>query len=358
MRLAVTSVGMVTPIGHGVVQASASLRAGVVRTVELPVTIVAEEEFEEVAVAGCTLRGVTDGFQGLARYRRIGERTLRDLAAHAAGNGGRGKALGGMAFYVCVSRIRYDRSGILDELLSEELAEQLCAAAGLPIPAGRRYVVPEGHASVLHALAHAASEIEQGRAAGAIILGIDSLVTEDALTYFAEGGRLKTANAPTGFVPGEAGAAIVVEDESAALQRGATPLAFVGAIRSAKEPRHFLSEEPQYGVVLASLLSSAIREAGAVHAAYADLDGEIGRAMDWGHATARVQGECGTVPEPLVLPALSLGNTGAASGGISICAAVRSYARGYAPGPNILISSSSDDGSMAVCMLTRASRGS
>jgi len=352
MRTVITGVGMVTPVGLGVVEASASMRAGISRMRELPLTIVAQEEFEGEPVLGCTLGPVTDGFQGLARYLRIGERTFRDLEASGGAHGSSGHPWEQMALYVCVSPALYDESGILDELLNEELADSLCAAADLRVPADRRYVVAEGHTSVLLALEHATSEIRESRTKGALILGIDSLVTEDAVVYFAERGRLKTANTPMGFVPGEAGAAIVVEGEPAARQRGAKPLAMVGKVHTGMEPRHFLSEDPRFGVVLSRLLGEAIRDAGVVHAVYSDLDGEAPRAMEWGHASTRVQQEWGAVPEPLVLPALSLGNTGAASGAVSICAAVRAYARGYAPGPNALISSMSDTGSVAVGMLT------
>ena len=97
-----------------------------------------------------------------------------------------------------------------------------------------------------------------------------------------------------------------------------------------------------------------LRTAHDVHGVYADLDGGTARATDWGHAAVRVEAQVGGLPEVLLLPALSLGNTGAASGAVAICAAARSFVRNYAPGDNILLCSSSETGEVGAALISRS----
>jgi 3-oxoacyl-[acyl-carrier-protein] synthase-1 len=67
-----------------------------------------------------------------------------------------------------------------------------------------------------------------------------------------------------------------------------------------------------------------------------DLNGEATRALEWGHALVRLNKHNLEV-DPQWTPAVGLGDTGAAAGGVALCAVIRAFARGYAPAPLAII---------------------
>src|SRR5690349_1736490 len=85
MDLAVTGLGMVSSIGHGVVQACAALRAGIIRARPLPYFEVLDEETQElVPVTAHPVHGFTDGFGPVGRWLRLAKGCVDDLMAQEA----------------------------------------------------------------------------------------------------------------------------------------------------------------------------------------------------------------------------------------------------------------------------------
>ena len=81
--LAVTGIGMVSPLGLDVVSSCAAARAGIRRIVEIDDLIVnnaAGAEAAPVAVHRVPL--ISAGFFGVARLRQLGNAALADLLAH------------------------------------------------------------------------------------------------------------------------------------------------------------------------------------------------------------------------------------------------------------------------------------
>jgi hypothetical protein len=74
-----------------------------------------------------------------------------------------------------------------------------------------------------------------------------------------------------------------------------------------------------------------------------DHNGEAYRALDWGHALVRLGAIApGFRSAPLLYPALSFGDTGAASGGVACCLVVEALARRWAPADAALVLSAAD----------------
>ena len=355
-KLVITELGMITSIGHDVETACASLRAGIIRPSALPLSVLDESEAEEVAVTGYTIQGITDGYQGAALYQRIGIPTLIDLLRYGNLINKDATYWAEAGMFICVSKARNDEMGIIDEVVATEVPEGLIKGAKLSISIHQCWVMTSGHASVIYALSQAREFIQQGKIKRAIIIGIDSLVNEDAVEYYAEYGRLKTVDTPIGLMPGEAGAAFMVETERDTQNRGAASEVCIGAIATGFEDHNFLSETPAFGKMLSQVMVTAMKTVNHVHTVYTDLNGEDLRAMDWGNALVRAQGQLGYVPEKTILPAESLGDTGASSGAIAVCAAVRSYARDYALGDSCMICSSSESGEVGTMIITKSGR--
>src|SRR5882757_1926242 len=80
MKLAITGIGMVSPLGLDAPTSCASARAGLVRAAPLDsFKIYSEAAWADVGVVGHTLREFAGGFAGLGKLVRLGSGALADL---------------------------------------------------------------------------------------------------------------------------------------------------------------------------------------------------------------------------------------------------------------------------------------
>ena len=83
-----------------------------------------------------------------------------------------------------------------------------------------------------------------------------------------------------------------------------------------------------------------------------DQNGESYRAMEWGNTMVRLTARSQTFAEPLLwYPAASFGDTGDASGAVSLYMSSCAFERGYAPAKTVVVISSSDGPSLAAVLL-------
>jgi hypothetical protein len=351
--LAITGMGMVTAIGHGAVETCASLRARIVRPRPLPLQVISSDEPGAVAATGHPIRGLVDGFTGLARLIKSGALALEDLLRSAEFPMNDARFLQRTALLICLSPTRRDEWEFYDELLAEQLPARILRHTSLAIPTRNVSVLQNGHASGLLALQKGAGLLQEGQFQRALVLGVDSLVEEDALQWLASRRRLKTPESPMGLMPGEAGAAVLLEIGAEAKRRAVPALGTLDAIGVGRA-----ENETRKGTESGRALAHAIRQAWPagdppVGDIYGDLNGEHDRAMEWGCAQALLRATHPLDTAHLHVPAECLGDTGAASGLISLCAALRAFAREYAYGDHALIWSSSDSGEFAAARLSR-----
>ena len=170
-------------------------------------------------------------------------------------------------------------------------------------------------------LAEVARRIDEG-AAGAIVLGVDSFGEPPQLEALDALGLSRCGARSDGFVPGEAAAALVLRRD------GPGPVLAVA------------SEAGQAAAGLTAALQrtwdEALREPRAE--AVVDLDGARSRHDSWNVAALRALGPRGVRFDP-VLPALSTGCVGAATGILHVALATDHARRGAA-----VLCASSDGG--------------
>jgi 3-oxoacyl-[acyl-carrier-protein] synthase-1 len=176
-----------------------------------------------------------------------------------------------------------------------------------------------------------------------IVGAVDSRANTRFLPAAARLGQLRTGDNPAGLIPGEAGAFFVLERLPDARRAGRPILAQIGKPVATREPVGLIDPERQpTGAGLAHVIRTALAASKAGFAV-GDLNGSTRRAVEWGMARVRLASEH-VVELPTWLPAMSFGDTGAASGAVGACLAARAFARGYAPARAALVWSSSESG--------------
>lgn len=358
-------VGLVSALGYDAPTALAAARAGVSRASVQPhwrkrsgVSGVEEP------VVGHAAGLLTLGFEGETRLRRLALGALQDLLAERLD-----------------AALLKQRVGLYVALPDPERARSCAplrgAAAATPEPdpdepapaerarafvhavaAGVAWVEKPstlfwnhlGHAAGAVVLGAAAQDLQAGKVDTAIVLAVDSLLDDDSLTWLAACGRLKCDDSPAGLMPGEAAVALALRRPGEA----AEPLATLRGLAFAEEPLAQAGGRVSSGEVLTEAVARAWSEA-APQAAWllADHNGEHHRAHEWGSALARLRSMGDAFADPaLWLPALSFGDTGAASTPLAVAMASHAWRRGCAPRTAAVVAACSDGGARAALLLT------
>jgi len=363
--VAITGLGMISCLGPDVETSCAAARAGISRTTELEFSVVREEDNDREVVAGHGIPGLAVGFEGIGRTLRIARLAAVDLSRRAD-----------------LARLNPERCGLIlalpdfgrasrpagkqpsgdlayknpllptrEALLAQERSAILSGirqSLGHLVPDRNMDIVQAGHAGFAIAADRAMGRIRSGEWDRCVIGAFDSLLEFPTLQWLSDHRRLKTCDNPVGLQPGEAGAFVVIESLQSALARNATVCGLLTASAAGLEDNHQFSGEPPLGkgfVETLEKLMPKLPDDFAPGWIVSDLNGEVYRSLEWGNALVRLIKLIPMLSEAeLVCPALSFGDTEAASGAVNLCLAVRALSRGYAPPGGILILSSSATG--------------
>jgi 3-oxoacyl-[acyl-carrier-protein] synthase-1 len=376
--ISITGRGMVASLGHDVANACAAARAGLGRAQELEnYKLYSPDDAGGQPAIGHPVPMLTTGFSGPARLLRLLQAGLKDLKNQVKDPPWKKDEVG---FYLSLPDPFRQHTGldlVPDDELRKSMQEEseqvkrippslpkvrdfLTAAAQTvkwPKAPQLNFVSAAGHAGVAECLAKALQDLLAGQAQSAIVGGLDSFLDENTLLWLEQTLRLKTDDLPTGFQPGEACALLLLETGKSAKKREAPVFANILDCRLGKDKKTLLSNQPSLGQGLAGVLGSVSRQARWDSQkrpvwVLADQNGETHRAMEWGNALVRLAEKAPVFSQPVVWnPAASFGDTGAASGAISLCMATSAFERNYAPSDRAAILSSSDDFQRAAVLL-------
>ncbi|CAM4135196.1 hypothetical protein COSO111634_33735 [Corallococcus soli] len=359
--MVVTGLGLASSLDD-VVTACAAARAGINRARELAAFGAIDDDVVEVVpIAGHSCHPLTEGFQGDARRIRLGTAALGNLLAYSALQP---EELSRTALFLNVgssflSRVGESSAGFpegapLESGPSSSLADALCQFGGLPIPQALRFVLRDDHHGVATVLHDACELLRRRVVERCLIGGIESFLERKTLEMLAHLRLLKTVGNPVGFMPGEAAAFFSLERAAPARQRGARIEAELVTTALSNEEMHRFSG-PSHGRGLAAAMGNALEAIRDSHSGPVlvlhNLNGDPWRAMEWGTALVRLA-DWEMLREPRAwFPPLSFGETGAATGPLAVCMAVRAFARHYAGSPHALIAMSSYAGSKGALVL-------
>lgn len=377
--IAITGLGMVSPIGADVVASCASARAGFTCWTELDIVLSDVKTLESIPLKGNAIGWLTQGFEGTGRLLRLGNAALSDLLDTA---GLEAPALqrtgllvqlpgdfhaqlhfqGQMLVSLPNGRLRenvrrefQEEQSAARERLNHRFIPKLAALCGLDIPPRNGACFFGGPATFIHLLTRAIQLLKSRALDRCIIGGIDSWVADDALKQAYELGLLRTPERPVGFFPGEAAAFVLLERVDAARARGAPLQALLGPVSARKEETHRFSGRPSLGRALfeaiSDCLSSRTRPSPDTPLTIVNLNGDEFRARDFGSALVRLTDASLPIANRYWHPPEHFGEIGAATGAASICLGVRAFMRKYARSPSILVALLDDDESRGALIL-------
>jgi 3-oxoacyl-[acyl-carrier-protein] synthase-1 len=349
--IVMTGVGMVSALGPDATTALAAMRAGVARFAEwegyLPDAMPPggwEGDSDGLVTTAAPLPYVDEDGEddGGGRDRALLRLALQDLV--------RGARLGRAAFAEAGLFVALPEATRPGWAGAADFVQRLFAGGQIPRPAFVE-AVEAGHAGGLIALAKASAALAEGRVPRCVVAGVESALDAAFCAALDADGRLKHEASANGRVPGEEASAVLLEPLAGAAERGARVLAALGPVGTSRDvPRE--DGAPSDGAALTAAVRSACGTDGApLRWVAADLNGERGRAREWGLVAVRLRDLLGEVPH-LWHPADCRGDVGAASAVSLLAAGARAFGRGYAPADRCLIWSASDGGERAAVMLT------
>lgn len=354
---------MITSVGRDLAHACASIRAGISRPRDIDYFEVLDPETQDmVPLVGSPIRAYTEGFTLVGLWIRIAKGCLLNLVqrSNLPDKSHRSfwqeSALIGVTPYIDDDRF-LSKGNETPDLIKEAYLYPLHEYLDLPILIKNLYTVCMGHTGTITAIAMAESLISSSDIRRVIILAVDSYLDRLTLEWLAKYERLKSAANPTGLAPGEAGACFLLESASTCEQRNTPFLAAVESVGLEKESQDFFSGEINRGVGLSRAIEQALRNAPIelpfIGDLISDQNGENWRACELAGARILLHNKVSPLCS-LVLPGISIGDVGAASGAVSLCIAVQSLVRHYSSGDRTLVLTSSEHGHVGAACVKRA----
>ncbi|HEX3623881.1 MAG TPA: hypothetical protein VH280_00490 [Verrucomicrobiae bacterium] len=214
-------------------------------------------------------------------------------------------------------------------------------------------VVAEGRAAGLAALSRASAAIADGKIAGAIVGGVDSLVRPAVYDKLESAGILRGPANERGVLPGEAAAFCILEKQPVRNKA----MASLAATATGQEPTAG-TENPNQAQGLTAVLRAMRNAATFSHLPLfvCDLNGDRYRALEWGLAYTRAFGSVHEKPDAatsgdLWHPADCIGDSGAATGLVDLIWAVEALRKGYSLVNQVLVWGASDGALRAAALL-------
>ncbi len=345
-QIAITGMGLVTPVGLKADVAIAAMRAGISRLGELPYLDIEVDEDEFAPVIGAEVPVIPKGRRGVAKLSLLVAHSLEDALTDAGLEDTTLELFLGIADDKPAERV-LGQSLPLQNALSEVLHENIRIANISILPAGR--------AAALQAIRLGAQAIANAQTDTVVVGGVDSWVQPRSLDWLQDQRRLREFPRKTGILPGEAAGFLVLESMAHAQARGATVHAMLTA--AAGRTDNTPDGEPNKAVALADAIGAVSREMeDELALVISDFNGERYRAHEWMLAIPKGMWRYKTLRH--WHPAEYIGDSGAASGAVSTVWAVQALHRGYAGTPRVLVWGASDEGVREALIVSEAVEGS
>ncbi len=331
--LAITATGMVTGVGLDSDSSCAAIRSGISNFTDLD----CHDQTGEVIV-GCPtpLSGeINDRLRAMAvSVIQECRQKYSDLKPDST------------AIMLCLAE--QSRVGRVPDK-EEEFFEQVQHDLGYRFHEKSR-VIAQGKVSLAVALHRAREYLTNHLVTHVMIVGVDTLLSNETLKYLEDKQRLKTITNSDGLIPGEAAAAIVVEPAA----RVDEPYIQCSGLGFAEEIAHIDSNLPIKADGLVNAIQQSLKDASIedkdLDFRISDLSGEQYYFKEASLAVLRVV-QCQKQDFDIWHPADCIGEVGAAMGPVMLIVIKKALEKDYAKGHTVLAHLSADDGKRAAIIL-------
>jgi hypothetical protein len=338
--LAIEAVGAVTPVGLNAEQTCAAFRAGISGIKRTPLRPPPNPLNPTARVPAKSILRKSDRRWLMS----LAARAVREVLAKTQIRPDR------IAFFLSVPEPYRRHPAFFDgspDAFLRDLEQQL------RVRFGNGSLLLGGHDAPLQALS-AADALLDGRVQACLICGVDSLVNFTDIETLSESGRLQDEKNPQGVIPGEGAAAVLLTLGQGRMQ----PLSVIAGWGRAEESNSVLGDNYSTGIGLARAIADAATSAGVnepdIAFRVSDMNGERYRAWESFLAATRFY-RTHREQLPLHLPAMAVGDVGAAAGVLTLVVAALARSRGYAPGAIACCESSATSGTRAAAIMVPAS---
>jgi 3-oxoacyl-[acyl-carrier-protein] synthase-1 len=317
--IAVQAAGAMTPVGPDLTETMAALYTRVQLLEDLDVL-----DSEGEPLSGMKIR-FEDNLAGPARVAAMAHSVVDEctLAIEPTGN---------VPLILCCPEAAAFAQVPADwatQLLGDVISE-----AAIPIDRARSRLIPRGRAGTLEALGAALALLKEPSTSYCLVGGVDSLVDTGRVETLADDERLLTETNKDGFRPGEAGVMLLLTNRPAPDALAA----WLGAAAGQEEASRG-ADRPITGAGLQDAMTKALAQAKVSFESLAclarDFSGEQRYFEELLLASSRLAK--GQSVNSVETPALSVGETGAAAGFLSIAMLAFLHAKGVHKQPSLAV---------------------
>jgi 3-oxoacyl-[acyl-carrier-protein] synthase I len=339
----IVGVGARTPVGLQATPAAAAVRAGILGLGEHPFMVDSVGDL----MPGALDVEIDPRIMGPRRFLLLAESALRESCEPL----GAGRRLPfDVPLYLGLPEMR---PGFTEEDATE-IRSGMSRIEGLPARLSKVTTFTEGHAAGLSALAAAVEELKRGTFEVCLVGGVESYFHPDTMEWLDGNRQLANTVSRSGFVPGEGAGFCLLMTEPARVRLGLKSLARVIAVAVGKETKLIKTTDICLGeglsATVGSVLSGFRPPDERINGIFCDINGERYRNEEWGFVCLRLSHYFDD-PTGYQSPADSWGDIGAASGPLFAVLACEGLARGHAPGPRILLWTSSERGRRSAAVI-------
>lgn len=346
MRIGVTAMGAISPVGAGVDQTCASIRARISRFSEHPFfegTPPDPEWDPDLPVTVAAVPDVDLPEDGPDRLHHLLLPAFTELCGKI---GLRRTDLGKGGIFL---GLPHPDPVIREWDFERRFLPGFREGAGID-PFRVERVSQGGRAAGIVLIDEAVRRIASGEIEFALVGGVDSYLMPERMAHLDGAWRIRTERNVDGFIPGEAAVLLFLEPDHRAGRRDVPLLSVIDAAGFGTEPESLLlSDKASTGKGIVDAVRGITADKPEGHLfdwVCSDLNGESYGAYEWGLLQTRLAKQFDG-RRKLVHPADCLGDVGAATGALLVACATHAFQWGYNPSGEALLLASSDDGARA-----------
>lgn len=360
--LSIAAVGAVTNVGIDATSTMLSIRAGIQRQDEIRGFTTYDPDDMETPLFGCPVTGITDGFQFAGVWIRLAELAFRDVIRQVtAGVADVEGYLQRTAIFWALPNVVGPRimwpQDVLQQRLGMCLNHVLLEHTPHPPRIANHWVTVADHAAAFEALARVGGLLQADNLDRVLLVAVDSFLDQKSLQHAIEWDAIRMPNGRDGYLPGEAAAALLfsksTQNAMAAVRAAAVNADPLSCGDEQNERNTAMARKWEKAIV--SVLDEVFGEefvfAGDL---YLDANGERWRDQVFGELVTLTGGRIDWDQTSVVVPGESVGEIGAAFGGLNLAMAAWCFAQNASQAELALVLSLDDDGTVAVALVSRA----